>query len=143
MATDKKHIAVYLGFAVELALIKFCEQKGLKSKKGTMFSAGVNAALEQFFGIVNTEAGNIPQEKIPMESQFEVIEASDLPKPQNSQLRKDIAALYAINTRLRKTAESNGYTPGKVVRAAVKAQASLVTTIKALEALDDIVAKDD
>jgi hypothetical protein len=62
MATDKKHIAVYLAPAVEQALIAFCEQKGLKSKKGTMFSAGVNAALAQFFGISETEQGNIPQE---------------------------------------------------------------------------------
>jgi hypothetical protein len=26
-----------------------------------MYSAGVNAALAKFFGIANTEAGNIPQ----------------------------------------------------------------------------------
>jgi hypothetical protein len=59
MATDKKHIAVYLDPAVEAALVAFCEQKGLKSKKGTMFSAGVNAALAQFFGIVDIDASNI------------------------------------------------------------------------------------
>jgi len=62
MATDKKHIAVYLAPEVEQALIAFCEQKGLISKKGTMFSAGVNAALAQFFGIADTESSNIPQE---------------------------------------------------------------------------------
>jgi hypothetical protein len=62
MATDKKHIAVYLAPEVEQALIAFCEQKGLISKKGTMFSAGVNAALAQFSGITNTEASNTPQE---------------------------------------------------------------------------------
>jgi hypothetical protein len=69
MATDKKHIAVYLDPAVEAALVAFCEQKGLKSKKGTMFSAGVNAVLAKFFGITNTEAGNIPQmtDNIPAE----------------------------------------------------------------------------
>jgi hypothetical protein len=61
MATDKKHIAVYLAPEVEQALIAFCEQKGLISKKGTMFSAGVNAALAQFFGIADTEPSNIPQ----------------------------------------------------------------------------------
>ena len=61
MATDKKHIAVYLDPAVEQALIAFCEQKGLISKKGFMYSAGVNAALAEFFGIADTEAGNIPQ----------------------------------------------------------------------------------
>jgi hypothetical protein len=62
MATDKKHIAVYLDSAVEQALIAFCEQKGLKSKKGTMFSAGVNAALSEFFGISDIEESNTPQE---------------------------------------------------------------------------------
>jgi hypothetical protein len=61
MATDKKHIAVYLDPAVEQALIAFCEQKELISKKGFMYSAGVNAALAEFFSIPNTEAGNIPQ----------------------------------------------------------------------------------
>jgi hypothetical protein len=60
MATDKKHIAVYLDPAVEQALIAFCEQKGLISKKGFMYSAGVNAALAEFFSIANTETGNIP-----------------------------------------------------------------------------------
>jgi hypothetical protein len=60
MATDKKHIAVYLAPEVEQALIAFCEHKGLISKKGTMFSAGVNAALAQFFGISDTESSNTP-----------------------------------------------------------------------------------
>ena len=60
MATDKKHIAVYLDPAVEQALIAFCRQKGLISKKGFMYSAGVNAALAEFFGIADIEAGNIP-----------------------------------------------------------------------------------
>jgi len=60
MVTDKKHIAVYLDPAVEQALIAFCEQKGLISKKGFMYSAGVNAVLAEFFSIADTEAGNIP-----------------------------------------------------------------------------------
>jgi hypothetical protein len=60
MSTDKKHIAVYLDSAVEQALIAFCEQKGLISKKSFMYSAGVNAALAEFFSIADTEAGNIP-----------------------------------------------------------------------------------
>jgi hypothetical protein len=60
MATDKKHIAVYLDPAVEQALIVFCQEKGLMSKKGTMYSAGVNAALAQFFGIADAEVSNIP-----------------------------------------------------------------------------------
>ena len=59
MATNKKHIAVYLDPLVEQALIAFCEQKGLISKKGFMYSAGVNAALAEFFSIADTEAGNI------------------------------------------------------------------------------------
>jgi hypothetical protein len=60
MATDKKHIAVYLDPAVEQALIAFCERKGLISKKGFMYSAGVNAALAEFFNLADTDAGNIP-----------------------------------------------------------------------------------
>jgi hypothetical protein len=60
MATDKKHIAVYLDPAVEQALIAFCEQKDLISKKGFMYSAGVNAALAEFFSIADTDASNIP-----------------------------------------------------------------------------------
>jgi len=60
MATDKKHIAVYLAPEVEQALIEFCQEKGLISKKGTMYSAGVNAALAQFFGVSDTEASNTP-----------------------------------------------------------------------------------
>ena len=67
MTTDKKHIAVYLDPAVEQALIAFCEQKGLISKKGFMYSAGVNAALAEFFSIADTEAGNIPlSDNIPL-----------------------------------------------------------------------------
>jgi hypothetical protein len=60
MATDKKHIAVYLDPAVEQALIAFCEQKGLISKKGFMYSAGVNAALAEFFSTPDIKTGNIP-----------------------------------------------------------------------------------
>ncbi|HEY9903014.1 MAG TPA: hypothetical protein V6D43_11400 [Candidatus Sericytochromatia bacterium] len=60
MATNKKHIAVYLAPEVEQALIAFCQKKGLISKKGTMYSAGVNAALAQFFGIPDTETSNTP-----------------------------------------------------------------------------------
>src|SRR4028118_343345 len=55
MATNKKHIAVYLAPEIEQALIAFCEQKGLKSKKGFMYSAGVNAALAAFFGIADID----------------------------------------------------------------------------------------
>ncbi|MEG4048482.1 hypothetical protein [Microcoleus sp. Pol17_C1] len=62
MATDKKHIAVYLAPEIEQALIAFCEEKGLKSKKGTMFSAGVNAALAEFFGVAGTGESNTPSQ---------------------------------------------------------------------------------
>jgi hypothetical protein len=70
MATDKKHVAVYLAPEVEQALIAFCQEKGLISKKGTMYSAGVNAALAQFFGIADTEASNTPSASgnIPIKS---------------------------------------------------------------------------
>jgi len=69
MATHKKHIAVYLDPAVEQALTAFCERKVLKSKKGTMFSAGVNAALSEFFGISDIEESNTPKkvDNIPQE----------------------------------------------------------------------------
>ncbi len=56
MATDKKHIAVYLDKAVEDALSKFCTDNGLESKKGLMYSAAVNKALAQFFSLES----NIP-----------------------------------------------------------------------------------
>jgi hypothetical protein len=55
MATDKKHIAVYLDPAVEQALVTFCQQRGLISKKGTMYSAGVNAALAAFFEVADID----------------------------------------------------------------------------------------
>jgi hypothetical protein len=60
MATDKKHIALYLDPSIEQALIAFCERKGLISKKGFMYSAAVNAALAEFFSIADTEVCNIP-----------------------------------------------------------------------------------
>lgn len=62
MATTKRHIAVYLGSAVEQALKEFCEQRGLKSRKGVVLSAGVNAVLAEFFGISDTEEGSTPVE---------------------------------------------------------------------------------
>ena len=76
MATDKKHIAVYLAPEVEQALIAFCQEKGLISKKGTMFSAGVNAALAQFFGIADTKASNIPTDIDNIPSQIDNIPQS-------------------------------------------------------------------
>ena len=88
MATDKKHIAVYLDSAVEAALVAFCEQKGLKSKKGTMFSAGVNAVLAEFFGITNTEAGNIPPatDNIPAENSNTPPTTDNIPAGNNNTL---------------------------------------------------------
>jgi hypothetical protein len=76
MATDKKHIAVYLDPAVEQALIAFCEQKGLKSKKGLMYSAGVNAVLAAFFGIVDID--NILQSSSNTPSKSSNIPSSQL-----------------------------------------------------------------
>ncbi|MEG4508485.1 hypothetical protein QUA81_33590 [Microcoleus sp. F6_B4] len=63
MATDKKHIAVYLDKAVEDALTEFCASNGMESKKGPMYSAAVNKALAQFFGIDSTTLDNIPDER--------------------------------------------------------------------------------
>jgi len=60
MATDKKHIAVYLDKAVEDALIEFCTANGMESKKGPMYSAAVNKALAQFFGIDSTIPDTMP-----------------------------------------------------------------------------------
>lgn len=82
MATDKKHIAVYLAPEVEQALIAFCQEKGLISKKGTMFSAGVNAALAQFFGIADTESSNTPQEQdnIPNTTSNILASAGNIPR---------------------------------------------------------------
>ena len=60
MATDKKHIAVYLDQAVEDALTEFCVTNGMESRKGPMYSAAVNKALAQFFGIDSTIPSLIP-----------------------------------------------------------------------------------
>ena len=60
MATDKKHIAVYLDKSVEDALTEFCVTNGMESRKGPMYSAAVNKALAQFFGIDRTTPDNIP-----------------------------------------------------------------------------------
>jgi hypothetical protein len=76
MATDKKHIAVYLAAEVEQALIAFCEQKGLKSKKGFMYSAGVNAALAAFFEIADID--NILQSSSNTPSKSSNIPSSQL-----------------------------------------------------------------
>jgi len=87
MATDKKHIAVYLDPAVEQALIAFCEQKGLKSKKGFMYSAGVNAALAAFFGIVDID--NILQSSSNTPSTISTIPnpiESNIPNPTASNI---------------------------------------------------------
>ena len=82
MATDKKHIAVYLAPEIEQALITFCQEKGLISKKGTMFSAGVNAALAQFFEITDTTTSNTPAEisNTPVEVSNTPSEAGNTPQ---------------------------------------------------------------
>jgi hypothetical protein len=85
MTTDKKHIAVYLAPEIEQALIAFCQEKGLMSKKGTMFSAGVNAALAQFFGIADTRTSNTPVEIGNISSGMDNIpqEAGNIRSPSN------------------------------------------------------------
>ncbi|MEG3929175.1 hypothetical protein [Microcoleus sp. T3_D1] len=60
MATDKKHIAVYLDKSVEDALVEFCTANGLESKKGLMYSAAVNKALAQFFGVESSTPSTTP-----------------------------------------------------------------------------------
>ena len=81
MATTKRHIAVYLAPAVEQALKEFCEQRGLKSKKGVVLSAGVNTVLAEFFGISDTEEGSTPIKhgSIPNEVSSTSIEPSNIP----------------------------------------------------------------
>jgi hypothetical protein len=117
MATDKKHIAVYLDPAVEAALVAFCEQKGLKSKKGTMFSAGVNAVLAEFFGITNTENSNIPQitdnipaensnisqitDNIPVENSNTLIKVGNIPVALISNIPAESIALEVLPGKLR------------------------------------------
>lgn len=61
MATNRKHIAVYLETAVQEALEEFCANNGLESKKGLMYSAAVNKALAQYFQLENiTTLSNTP-----------------------------------------------------------------------------------
>jgi hypothetical protein len=102
MATDKKHIAVYLNPAVEQALIAFCQEKGLISKKGTMYSAGVNAALAAFFGIADIDnilqsSGNIPgntpskPNTIPSNSGNTPPKSSNIPSSQPSNIPNSIS----------------------------------------------------
>lgn len=59
MATDKKHIAVYLDKAVENALTAFCIDNSMESKKGPMYSAAVNKALLEFFEIESNTPGDM------------------------------------------------------------------------------------
>jgi hypothetical protein len=115
MTTDKKHIAVYLNPAVEQALIAFCEQKGLISKKGFMYSAGVNAALAEFFGIADIEAGNIPLNSgmLPANASntlnnfrnIPAISASNIPADDN--IRSDIGNILPRRDNIPATAISN------------------------------------
>ena len=81
MATTKRHIAVYLAPAVEQALKEFCEQRGLKSKKGVVLSAGINTVLAEFFGISDTEEGSTPIESSSTPTKFGSIpiELGDIP----------------------------------------------------------------
>ena len=104
MATSKKHIAVYLDPAVQQALSDFCEQRGLKSKKGVVFSAGVNTALAEFFGISGTEEGNIPNEpgSIPDEISSIPIEDSNIPA-------------ILVGNRLNATGNTLGNIPSEVL----------------------------
>ena len=88
MATDKKHIAVYLAPEVEQALVAFCEQKGLKSKKGFMYSAGVNTALAAFFGIADIDNILQPSSNIPGNTPSK---SSNIPSSQPSTIPNNIS----------------------------------------------------
>jgi len=102
MATDKKHIAVYLAPEVEQALIAFCEQKGLKSKKGFMYSAGVNAALAAFFGIVDID--NILQSSSNTPSAISTIpnsRASNIPNSRASNIPTESIDVEVLPGKLR------------------------------------------
>ena len=97
MATDKKHIAVYLAPEVEQALIAFCQEKGLISKKGTMYSAGVNAALAAFFEIADIDnilqsSSNTPSKSsnIPSKSSNIPSKSSNIPSSQSSTIPSNI-----------------------------------------------------
>jgi hypothetical protein len=97
MATNKKHIAVYLAPEVEQALIEFCQEKGLISKKGTMYSAGVNAALAAFFGIADID--NILQSSSNTPSKSSNIPSSQLstiPKNTGNILSNIPAEVFAV-----------------------------------------------
>lgn len=100
MATTKRHIAVYLAPAMEQALKEFCEQRGLKSRKGVVLSAGVNAVLAEFFGISDTEEGSTPAEQssipnkvsnIPLELGNIPSEISSIPNKVSSILASSIS----------------------------------------------------
>lgn len=86
MATTKRHIAVYLDPAVQQALSEFCEQRGLKSRKGVVFSAGVNTALAEFFGISEPGEGSTPIESsnIPAEHSSIPSTISNIPSKASS-----------------------------------------------------------
>ena len=102
MATDKKHIAVYLAPKIEQALIVFCEQRGLKSKKGNMFSAGVNAALAEFFGISDTEESSIPQcsSNIPNDVGNTLSSSSNIPVKVIGNIPNDVGNTLSFSSNI-------------------------------------------
>jgi hypothetical protein len=106
MATDKKHIAVYLAPEVEQALIAFCQEKGLISKKGTMYSAGVNAALSAFFGIADID--NILQSSSNTPSK-----SSSIPSSQPSTIPGNIPNIDTIPGNIPSEALAVEVMPGK------------------------------
>jgi len=94
VATDKKHIAVYLDKAVEDALTAFCTANGMESKKGPMYSAAVNKALAQFFGIESTTLDNIPNDSdgnIPSDIPSNI--PGNIPVSTDTQLAQRLAEL--------------------------------------------------
>jgi len=103
MATDKKHIAVYLDPAVEQALVAFCEEKGLKSKKGFMYSAGVNAVLAAFFEVADIDnilqsSSNTPSKSsnIPSSLPSTIPDGGNIPNNIPSMLPSEALAMEAM-----------------------------------------------
>jgi hypothetical protein len=98
MATNKKHIAVYLDKAVEDALSKFCTDNGLKSNKGLMYSAAVNKALAHFFNLESNIPSNttrsIPSD-IPSNTTRSI--PSDIPSNTTSNIPSDIPSNTTSN----------------------------------------------
>jgi hypothetical protein len=133
MATSKKHIAVYLDPAVQQALSDFCEQRGLKSKNGVVFSAGVNTALAEFFGIPVKAASDIP---VKAASDIPVKAASDIPVKAASDIPVKAASDIPVKAASSIPVKAASSIPVKAASSIpVKAASSIPTETFAVEVL--------